>query len=63
MEKEEFLALAASRYDALRELNKGKVDFYDLEALLTDKKRIVNKTPHFQFVYEGYFETTKTTSP
>ena len=31
MEKEEFLALAASRYDALRELNKGKVDFYDLE--------------------------------
>ena len=31
MEKEEFLALAASRYDALRELNKGKVDFYNLE--------------------------------
>jgi hypothetical protein len=31
MEKEEFLALAESRYDALRELNKGKVNFYDLE--------------------------------
>lgn len=31
MEKEEFLALAASRYDALRELNKGKASFYDLE--------------------------------
>lgn len=31
MEKEEFLALAESRYDALRELNKGNVNFYDLE--------------------------------
>ena len=31
MTKEEFLALAESRYDALRELNKGKVSFYDLE--------------------------------
>jgi len=31
MKKEEFLALAESRYDALRELNKGKVNFYDLE--------------------------------
>lgn len=31
MEKEEFLALAESRYDALRKLNKGKVNFYDLE--------------------------------
>lgn len=31
MTKEEFLALAESRYDALRELNKGKVNFYDLE--------------------------------
>ena len=32
-------------------------------SLLTDKKRIINRTPHFQFVCEGYFETTKTTSP
>ncbi len=31
MKKEEFLALAESRYDALRELNKGNVNFYDLE--------------------------------
>ena len=31
MNKEEFLALAAKRYDALHELNKGKVNFYDLE--------------------------------
>ena len=31
MEKEEFLALAESRYDALRKLNKGNVNFYDLE--------------------------------
>lgn len=31
MTKEEFLALAESRYDALRELNKGKVNFYELE--------------------------------
>ncbi len=32
MEKEEFLALAESRYDALRKL-KGNVNFYDLDLL------------------------------
>jgi hypothetical protein len=34
MKKEEFLALAESRYDALQELNKGK-DFYEYEKRFT----------------------------